>query len=523
MAVISISKIQVRRGLQENLPQLASGELGWAIDTQRLFVGNGTLSEGAPLTGNTEILTAGTELQPLSIAYTFRGSASGYTSQTGPSANEPVRRTVSEKLDDVISLKDFITQDDIDSNDYTAAIQRAIDQIYPALFFTNFATRRSIYIPGGNYPISAPIIIPPYAKIAGDGQDSTRIIQTNPAADAVIILSDSRRQIGEDIGKDNAVLSIHNTIANMTLENQTDNDIVIANSSRELLFDNVKFRGGLLEPASTSNFKAGVRILADAGQSNDIVFNHCYFTQITQGVFAAGDVVNLSISESAFFNLYQGLVTTEANSDSPQAIKVSMSTFDAVAQEAIYSGEFSSVISAFNYYSNKVGYGDGSVVITGNVSSPVLAFETTNNSSIGDIFFRSTSDIAQQPLIKILSEFAVPANQTVNTTFGSLQTTPGRAELLLDNTGGSTNLVLSNSPSNIIDYSIIRGDKIRNGTIKITQSDSDVVFEDDYTETDDVGVILSFTGTGLSTVMNYFVESDNSTDAVIKYNVRSFI
>lgn len=57
MAVIQISKIQVRRGLQENLPQLASGELGWSIDERRLYIGNGTLAEGAPAVGVTEILT----------------------------------------------------------------------------------------------------------------------------------------------------------------------------------------------------------------------------------------------------------------------------------------------------------------------------------------------------------------------------------------------------------------------------------------------------------------------------------
>lgn len=57
MAVIQISKIQVRRGLQENLPQLASGEIGWSVDEQRLYIGNGALSEGAPSLGRTEILT----------------------------------------------------------------------------------------------------------------------------------------------------------------------------------------------------------------------------------------------------------------------------------------------------------------------------------------------------------------------------------------------------------------------------------------------------------------------------------
>jgi len=57
MAVTQKSKIQVRRGRRENLPQLAAGELGWAVDTQQLFIGNGTFTDGAPAEGNTEIIT----------------------------------------------------------------------------------------------------------------------------------------------------------------------------------------------------------------------------------------------------------------------------------------------------------------------------------------------------------------------------------------------------------------------------------------------------------------------------------
>ena len=39
MAVVQISRIQVRRGKKgvDNLPQLASGELGWAIDSQEFY------------------------------------------------------------------------------------------------------------------------------------------------------------------------------------------------------------------------------------------------------------------------------------------------------------------------------------------------------------------------------------------------------------------------------------------------------------------------------------------------------
>jgi hypothetical protein len=57
MAIVQISQITNRKGLQSELPQLAGAEFGWSTDTRQLFIGNGTLQDGAPVIGNTEILT----------------------------------------------------------------------------------------------------------------------------------------------------------------------------------------------------------------------------------------------------------------------------------------------------------------------------------------------------------------------------------------------------------------------------------------------------------------------------------
>jgi hypothetical protein len=57
VAVIQISRIQHRRGLEADLPNLASAELGYSVDTRKLYIGNGTIEEGAPSLGRTEILT----------------------------------------------------------------------------------------------------------------------------------------------------------------------------------------------------------------------------------------------------------------------------------------------------------------------------------------------------------------------------------------------------------------------------------------------------------------------------------
>ena len=85
MAVTQISRIQHRRGLDQDLPQLAGAELGWSVDTRKLYIGNGTIEEGAPATGVTEVLTEYTDLAALIGSYTFKGNVTDYTVQTGSS------------------------------------------------------------------------------------------------------------------------------------------------------------------------------------------------------------------------------------------------------------------------------------------------------------------------------------------------------------------------------------------------------------------------------------------------------
>ena len=122
MAVVQISRIQHRRGraITSGVPQLSSGELGWAVDLQKLYIGNGSVSEGAPATGNTEILTTKSNILDLVGQYTYRTNDNVQTGATGAT---PVQRTIAQKLDDVVSVKDFGASGD--GSDQTAALQRA--------------------------------------------------------------------------------------------------------------------------------------------------------------------------------------------------------------------------------------------------------------------------------------------------------------------------------------------------------------------------------------------------------------
>jgi hypothetical protein len=87
MAIVQISQIKHRHGVQSDLPQLATAEIGWSVDTRRLYIGNGTLTEGAPEIGNTEVLTEYSNLPGVSV-YTQGISSSSTANLTYGVATE---------------------------------------------------------------------------------------------------------------------------------------------------------------------------------------------------------------------------------------------------------------------------------------------------------------------------------------------------------------------------------------------------------------------------------------------------
>ena len=166
MSVLQLSRITHRKGYIENLPQLQGAELGWALDDRRLFIGNGDITEGAPIIGNTEILTEHSDVLDYAGTYTYTGEHVGYV------VNDAQDRTIQSKLDEQVSVKDFGAMGN-GANDDTTAINTALYELFGRA--SNPAVRRSLYFPAGRYLVSDTIKIPPYASIVGDGITSTVI------------------------------------------------------------------------------------------------------------------------------------------------------------------------------------------------------------------------------------------------------------------------------------------------------------------------------------------------------------
>jgi hypothetical protein len=193
MAVYQISRIQIRRGQANQgtgLPQLASGEMAWAIDTQELYIGNGAVSEGAPAVGNTKILTSNDLSSQAglvnTIFYTYKVLDTSIV--TGTSVNNPVSRSLQSRLDDTVTLSNFLIPSDVNTNDYTAVIQRAINQLFlnsgHGFAYSTVGNRIKLTLPAGTFNTSSTLYIPSYVTLEGAGVDKT-IINYNPSITVV--------------------------------------------------------------------------------------------------------------------------------------------------------------------------------------------------------------------------------------------------------------------------------------------------------------------------------------------------
>lgn len=173
MAVYQISKIQIRRGKKNSdtgLPQLASGELAWAIDSQELYIGNGSVSEGAPFVGNTKILTQRDNI--LDIAGQYQYKQNDPTIQTNIDVNRPVRRSIQERLDESVTSASYgILANGLDQSD---AIQHAIYNLFKNISNINkISSRITLHFLPGEYTIAKTIKIPSNVSIVGSGINKT--------------------------------------------------------------------------------------------------------------------------------------------------------------------------------------------------------------------------------------------------------------------------------------------------------------------------------------------------------------
>ena len=534
MAIVQISQITNRLGLAQDLPQLAGGELGWSVDTRQLYIGNGTLAEGAPVVGNTEILTEFSDILEVAAAYTYKGTAAGYTVQTGPTPGTPVVQSLQSWLDQFASVKDFgATGDGI--TDDTAAINRALFQLYCR--GANTQVRRALFFPAGTYVVSSTINIPSYATLIGDGYNSSIIEMkasgVSPSVTYVAQTADSLQQTGASIGNGGAVPPTNISINHMSFRTlNPSKSIFLVQSADKCEFQGVSFSSNAPNGSIINNTQGTACINFGSTSSlitNSIVFDSCKFIGATYGIYTLQQTKGVVITNSYFYNLYQGVMlgVGSAINGGPTGTRITNNMFDLIYEAGIVFGAYLTSglnASAYNiFYDVANSYGG----VT-NPTASIVRIESDNNVSIGDMFERSNVYATTYPQV----DTADSLGATLNYNFlrvGSKTIEAGEAITLLDAQTGATafsvnvgivNPSVSQITSFKIDYNIVQGTKYRTGTCMVASAGGGIVtFTDDYNENTFMNVYLYASQSGSVVTFDYNTTPPSGLPSTFSYSI----
>lgn len=527
MAIVQISRITQRKGLQENLPQLAGAEFGWSVDARRLFIGNGTLEEGAPIIGNTEILTEFSDILGFQTTYTYKGEAAGYVVQTGPTASQPVTQSLQSWLDQFASVKDFGATGDGVTDD-TDAINRALFQLFCRE--VNPQIRRSLFFPAGVYKVSRTIIIPPYATLYGEGADNSVIQLTNSSEDSASRLyvartGDSLQQTGVNIGNNGATPPGDVTILDIGFSTlDPESSCFLVEDATHVVIMRSDFYG----PLTTSDITveadgiAGVKFSSTPSLiCTDIIIDQCTYSGLTFGVATEDATKGVTISNSTFSYLYKGVVlgAVAPVNGGPTGVRIMQNVFDHIYAEGVEFGDIELNLTANNIFYDVGNHLQG----TTNPATAVITFGASNNVSMSDMFERVP------PYTSVYKRVELNGYQCATLINGNLfemgphGTQAAVSQVLTNNVSNQplpgTALSITRAKAFTMTYTITRNDLYRTGELYVVATGAGVLSSDDsYTQNGDVGVTLVVGQTGTSYGVGY-TTTNTGVDGEITYQI----
>ena len=522
MAIVQISQITNRLGLNIDLPQLAGAELGWSTDTRQLYIGNGTLAEGAPVIGNTEILTEFSDILNLETLYTYKGTAAGYTVQTGPTPTTPVTLSLQNWLDQFASVLDFGAKGNGLTDD-TVAINRALNQLYCVQ--SNPQIRRSLFFPAGVYVISGPINIPSYATLYGEGPDNSiiQMVVSGGTGTCVAQTADSLQQTGASIGSGGATPPTDINIANMAFQSLDDTkDIFLVQSATDCEFRSVGFYG----PGTTSTLfvdtlaTSCISLASLTDQTTDILFDGCRFNGTVYGVNTSDSTRGITVTNSNFNTLYQGVAlgTGVIVNDGPTGTRISTNVFDNIYSAGITIGPISLNISGYNIFYDVANHFLG----TAYPQMSVIIIQGDNNASVGDMFERSDAFAVQYPRISLGTSVSIATTNGSQIQLGNKTVQSGLLATLSASTTATAFTVDTSTGilSFKVDYSIIQSaTKFRSGTL-VVASGTVLNFSDDYVENSDLEITLTVSQVDQEVYVEYISNAGSASQ--MSYSISYF-
>jgi hypothetical protein len=522
LAIVQISQITNRKGLNIDLPQLAGAELGWSTDTRQLYIGNGTLQDGAPVIGNTEILTEFSDILNFATAYTYKGQAAGYTAQTGATAGTPVTVSLQAWLDQFASVLDFGATGDGVTDD-TDAINRALYQIYCRE--VNPQIRRGLFFPAGVYRVTGSINIPPYATLWGEGNNNSLIVMDEGVDDYVARTADSLQNTGVNIGDAGAIPPQYITITNMGFtHSDPTGSVFLVQDATNCRFQNVGFRGASTTADLDSDANGSVGVSFDSTAAlvcNQITLDGCVFSGLVWGINTSNETKAVTVSTSQFDTMYRGIVlaTLPPTNSSPTGTRIMGNLFDNIYAEGILFGVYAELnASGHNIFYDVGNHFTGS---GGTPATAIISIQSNNNVSISDLFERTDTFATLYPRVDLNSTVSIATTNGELLSMGTFSRATGLVVTLNDDDTASVGTVSTSVAKAFkIDYTITRSTTYRTGVIMIAVNGSttNLTWNDEYVENASTGVALSVSQSGTDVSLDY-TTTNIGTSGSIFYSV----
>jgi hypothetical protein len=499
--------------------------LGWSVDDQRLYIGNGTVSDGAPAVGNTEIVTSGSSAFTSALSHTYKG----YLGDSTPVGTSQ-QRTIGDRLDERVSVKDFGAKGDDSTADITA-IQNAIDEIYKDTDKNDTRARRVLFFPAGTYRINAALKVPPYAHLVGEGPDKTII--RNSGNNAVMVTQDDDGNVGANIGNSSATTPTQVQISNMTLRNTVAYGGISLDRVNKAYIHNVKFQGSFASGGADASNSKGITVTNSTAtySTTNVIFNQCQFTKFARLVDISYDATNIRFHDCDFSTAYYGALmgaemdgSTSGLINGPRDVQFTSSSWSDIGQQAIWVKPTAGadagtgarhIISNSNWYAKTVANNfegaEGSIR-----EVPVIQFDNDECTSTLDFFERS--DLREATLN------AAPELQGIGR-----QTKPIKSYTMLNNQSSAATIQEFpglNKKGIAIEYKIERGSDTRVGRMDISSDGTNIAYDDNSVDSNlDVGVDLiaaldnKDSTAGNETIKLQYQTTNTGATAVINYQV----
>jgi len=402
MAVVQISRIQIRRGQKNQgtgLPQLASGEMAWAIDSQELFIGNGAVSEGSPAVGNTKIITQRDNLLDIANQYRYKSKSSTYSA--------PAIRNLEDRLND--NLNNLAYGIVSNGDDMTQELQHAIDNLY--IDNRDETQRVTLNFLPGRYRFSNTIYLPSYVSIVGSGRGRTIFEYTGTTGPIFKFIDDRATRTNRDIIIDNVIFQPKNILLKgfTVVVNNLEVSCFLMESVRDSNFEEIEVLGcydftvgadSTLMPVDT-NFAWNLESYSSIVTCKNNYFKRVKVSRYGYPFFSKHDIINNTWDDCELIEGNHGFLFGRGSSTASNINAGILGQQFGPRRNLIKNSYFNDIketgVAVENGYGNQtnnnvfidVGNDGQGNTLTGGNGNSIIKFLSSGNLSWGDIFDRA--------------------------------------------------------------------------------------------------------------------------------------